>query len=296
MIHYQQCPACQSKTISEVLVARDNTVSQQDFAIWQCGDCSLRFTQNVPGLEHIGPYYKSDAYISHSETNKGLINKLYLFVRNRTMLRKLDLVQRFTKRSTGNLLDVGCGAGSFLATMQASGWATVGLEPDFDTRQRVAAKGLEVHSNEHLFALQPGRFDAITLWHVLEHVHQLHDYLHQFRQLLKPGGKLLIAVPNYQAKEAGIYGAAWAAYDVPRHLYHFSPKSLQLLVQKHGLRVEKMLPMYYDSFYISMLSEKIKHGKGNLLRAIWNGLRSNAKALGDVTQCSSVIYVIEAAN
>jgi SAM-dependent methyltransferase len=293
LITYTTCPVCQSDKIQFALQAKDYTVSQTNFDIWECSNCQLRFTQNIPVQEEIGPYYNSDTYISHSETNKGLTNKLYLFVRNRTMMRKQALLQRYTKLAKGNLLDVGCGAGSFMETMKAAGWDATGLEPDLVTRNKVIEKGLTVYENGKLFELLNEQYDAITLWHVLEHVHQLHAYIMQFQKIVKANGRVFIAVPNYTSLDAKQYGAAWAAYDVPRHLYHFAPNSVKQLVEKHGFVVETMLPMLYDSYYISMLSEPFKNGKSNFLAACWNGLRSNWQAWRNVEKCSSIIYILK---
>ena len=143
-----------------------------------------------------------------------------------------------------------------------------------------------------IFKLTPATYDAITMWHVLEHVHQLHEYIEQLKGLLKPDGRLFIAVPNYTSGDAQVYKENWAAYDVPRHLYHFSPQSMKILMKMHGLQVYKMQPMWFDSFYVSMLSEQYKNGKGNLISACWNGLLSNIKTLFNTEKCSSVIYII----
>jgi predicted SAM-dependent methyltransferase len=139
--------------------------------------------------------------------------------------------------------------------------------------------------------LAPGAWDAISMWHVLEHVHALDAYLDQFSKLLAPGGKLLIAVPNYTSWDAEKYGAGWAAYDVPRHLYHFSPASMQRLLEQHGFKLVRMKRMPFDSFYVCMLSERYKGG--SMLKAVWNGFCSYCVALSDKGRCSSVIYVIE---
>ena len=141
--------------------------------------------------------------------------------------------------------------------------------------------------------LNPGSFDAITLWHVLEHVHQLHDYIKRLKELLNPGGKIFIAVPNYESTDSSIYNSWWAAYDVPRHLYHFTPKTIQLLVEQHGLKLTGKKPMWFDSFYISLLSSKYKNGKTSWIGAALSGVRSNINAVFNKDRCSSVIYIIE---
>lgn len=292
-IHYTNCPVCNSTLLKPVLNATDYTVSKEAFAVWECSDCTLRFTQDVPDSAHIGPYYKSEDYISHTNTSKGLVNKIYQTVRHRTIRNKRKLIERATGLSGGKLLDIGCGVGTFLHAMQEHGWTVTGLEPDAEARQ-VAAKlyNLQVQEIGELETLPAATYDVITLWHVLEHVHQLHDYIERLRELLKPGGTLLIAVPNYTSRDAAVYGPYWAAYDVPRHLYHFSPASIDRLMAQHNMTVVTHKPMWYDSFYIALLSSKYKNGKSNWVGAAWQGLRSNLKASGDVRRCSSVIYMI----
>ncbi len=251
------------------------------------------FTQDVPDSSASGAYYLSENYISHSDTQKGIINRLYHQVRKRTLQSKLNLVKRVTGKITGNLLDIGCGTGAFLNCIQQAGWHSTGLEPDDNARKK-AASLYHIHpmpSNE-LFNLIPDSFDAITLWHVLEHVHQLHEYVDQSKKLLTDDGALIIAVPNYTSADARIYKSSWAAYDVPRHLYHFSPDSMKTLMHLHGMQVKEMLPMWYDSFYVSMLSEQYKNGKGNLISAFISGLRSNIKTVFNKEKCSSLIYII----
>jgi SAM-dependent methyltransferase len=178
--------------------------------------------------------------------------------------------------------------------MKQAGWQVTGLEPDPDARKIAQQKaGLPLLEPDSLFQLPVMNYDVITLWHVLEHVHSLHDYLRQFHTLLKENGCLLIAVPNYRSGDAAHYDQYWAAYDVPRHLYHFSPKSMRTLVEKHGFRVQRVLPMWFDSFYVSMLSETYKNGNSRLPVAFWQGIRSNLKALGDREKASSLIYIIK---
>lgn len=293
MTHYNNCPVCNSGHIVAKLTAKDHTVSQELFAIWHCNDCSFRFTQDVPSQDAIGPYYVSDNYVSHSDTKKGLVNKLYHAVRKRTLNGKRRLLTRETGMAKGELLDIGCGTGAFLHTMAAAGWNITGLEPDATARKN-AIDLYNIHPQEpgKLFELPAATYNAITMWHVLEHVHELHAYIKQLSALLAPGGKIFIAVPNYTSADAAIYKENWAAWDVPRHLYHFSPQSMEQLLAAHQLKLISCKPMWYDSFYVSMLSEQYRNGKGNIIKASWNGFVSNIKALADTRKCSSVIYVI----
>jgi len=293
IIHYTDCPVCGAQTIQDVLMVKDYTVSNEKFPVVECSHCTLRFTQNVPDAPTISPYYKSENYISHTNTSKGIINSLYQAVRKKTLKQKRQLIEKITGKTKAQLLDVGSGTGAFANEMKQAGWQVTGLEPDADAR--TVAKQvyhLELSDMNTFHQLPANSFDAITLWHVMEHVHDLHPYVEQLKNVLKPEGKLFIAVPNYTSKDASIYKEHWAAYDVPRHLYHFSPKSVQVLMEKHGLKMLDYKPMWFDSFYISMLSSKYKNGSTNLVAAFFNGLRSNFTAMNDVKKCSSVIYII----
>lgn len=292
-IHYTTCPVCGSPEVKDVLLAKDYTVSGETFVITECNACKLRFTQDAPGAGCISPYYKAESYISHTNTSRGFINRLYKLVRKRTMRKKRKLIEKGTSMKKGSLLDIGSGVGTFVNEMKQHGWKTEGLEPESAARQ--AAKnlyGLDLKDIPVFEKLPANSFDVITLWHVLEHVHDLHGYLQRLTTLLNENGKLFIAVPNYTSKDAAIYKEYWAAYDVPRHLYHFSPQSIQVLLKKNGLRLLKYRPMWYDSFYISLLSSKYKKGRPNIIAAFWNGLRSNIESMQDVKKCSSVIYII----
>ncbi len=293
LIHYAHCPVCGSADLRKVLSAKDHTVSGEEFAVMECKGCSLRFTQGVPDAASIAPYYKSEEYISHTNSSKGLVNRLYQSVRKRTLKQKRKLVEKETGITKGNMLDLGAGTGAFVNEMKEAGWRVTGLEPDPDAR-KVGKElyGIDLEDTEKFYQLTDASYDAITLWHVLEHVHDLHGYVAKLKTLLKEKGRLIIAVPNYTSKDAAVYGEHWAAYDVPRHLYHFSPHSMQVLMEKHALKIRDYKPMWYDSFYVSMLSSKYKKGKTNLAGAFFRGLGSNMKAMGDVRKCSSVIYVI----
>ena len=284
------CPCCGSVSVSRKLSATDFTVTHQPFEIWECAGCTLRFTQAVPDAASAGSYYQSDNYISHTNTNKGIVNKLYHFVRKRTLRKKRQMLQKKTGLQRGNLLDIGAGTGAFANTMQVAGWNITGLEPDERTRLRAADLfNIQLLDTPSLFQLPAAGCDAITMWHVLEHVHELHRYIEQIKILLKEEGRAFIAVPNYMSYDAGVYQEYWAAYDVPRHLYHFSAASMERLLQQHGLRLIAIKRMWYDSFYISMLSEK--YMGGCIFKAVWTGAISNCIAVFNPRRCSSLIYI-----
>lgn len=292
-VKYVMCPVCNSDYIHYSMTAMDHTVSHENFEIWECKACTLRFTQDVPNENSIGPYYQSEEYISHSDTKEGLINALYHKVRKRTLNSKRDAITKFTGIKKGSILDVGAGTGAFLSTMKRAGWECRGIEPSEDAR--AAAEKLyelELQSQDDFKSLPIESFDAITMWHVLEHVHDLKGYMARLKELLKPNGKLFIAVPNYTSYDAQVYKEFWAAYDVPRHLYHFSPLSIRQLLKEYELTLHQVCPMWFDSFYVSMLSEKYKRGRNNYIGAFAKGVLSNINALADKEKCSSLIYII----
>jgi SAM-dependent methyltransferase len=288
------CPVCKSNQYRFALQVKDHSVSGKFFDIYECLQCSLRFTNSAPTADQIGPYYQSEDYISHSNTRKGLVNSLYHIVRRRTLANKFHLLKKATGRKQGQHLDIGAGTGAFVQYMNQQGWKSKGIEPDEKARELALAH----HQTKLLPAsafdsLMPSSYDAISLWHVLEHVHDLYPYLHQIKGLLKPDGLVFIAVPNYTSYDAVKYGANWAAYDVPRHLYHFSPLSMQWLLKTAGFQLKETVPMWYDSYYISLLSEKYAGGGGSLLKGFFTGALSNMKALGEKERCSSLIYVAQ---
>jgi 2-polyprenyl-3-methyl-5-hydroxy-6-metoxy-1,4-benzoquinol methylase len=291
-IAHSSCPVCNSSDLHFALTVKDHTVSLQTFEIWLCNKCTLKFTQQIPTEEEIGSFYQSETYISHSDTKKGLVNYLYHLVRKITLRSKKKLIENITGSDHGNILDIGAGTGAFLNTMQIAGWQVTGLEPDILAKDRARELyNINLQPTTVFFDLPAESYNAITMWHVLEHVHRLHDYMEQLKKLLKPHGTIFIAVPNYTSYDEKIYKEFWAAYDVPRHLYHFSPIAMTNLIQQHGLRLRSIKAMWYDSFYVSMLSEKYK-GSNNMISAILTGLISDLKALQNRRKASSLIYII----
>ncbi len=293
-ITYTNCPVCSSAAISAFTKVNDFNVSGEEFEIYECKMCTLRFTQEAPVAEAMGPYYKSDGYISHTDSKKGFINRAYHWVRSYTIKSKRKLIENLSKKSSGTLLDIGAGTGSFVNEMQAAGWQVLGMEPDESARSKALEKySIILQHPTFLFELDDKRFDVITLWHVLEHIHRLQDYIQVFHRTLKDDGLLIIAVPNYTSNDAQHYKTHWAAYDVPRHLYHFSPKSMQKLMYLNGFEVISVKPMWFDSFYVSMLSEKYERGKDDYFSGFIQGFISNIQTLKNIQNCSSIIYIIK---
>lgn len=282
---------CAGANARPYLTCRDYTVSGQTFAIVQCAACGFRYTSCVPDENKIGRYYKSENYVSHTDDSRGFINTLYYAARIFSLRQKANYVEKTSGKKRGRILDYGCGTGAFLASMRERGWECTGLEPDADARRVARDKhGLELQNYDALWNLPASSFDVVSLWHVLEHVHRLHETTARLADVLRADGVMFVAVPNAEAKDAEIYGEYWAAYDVPRHLYHFSVADVERLAQKHGLKVVEKKTMPLDAFYVSLLSEKYRRGFAP--RAIWNGLRSNFAAGNDVRKSSSILYLL----
>jgi ubiquinone/menaquinone biosynthesis C-methylase UbiE len=283
-----ECPICSSKEFDTFLQLKDYSISKEPFTIIQCKKCKLKITSPRPNEEDLGKYYESEEYISHSDTSKGIINFLYQKVKSYTLKKKEKLISSFHTSKT--LLDIGCGTGDFLLYCKSKNWKVNGLEPDANARKKAHEKGLEnVKDSKDLFSIPEKSFGIITMWHVLEHVSELNKYLKQLYKILQDDGRILIAVPNPDSPDALKYEKYWAAYDVPRHLFHFSKSNIKELSEKHNFSLDEIKPMVFDSFYVSMLSEK--HKKGSLLNASINGLISNVKAASQ-TNHSSLIYIL----
>ena len=290
-----QCPVCNSTSFSNYLNVDDYTVSKKEFTIQQCNTCYFLFTNPRPDINSIGAYYQSEEYISHHDDSQGLMSKVYTSVRNYTIGKKIELIKNLFPKK-GKLLDIGCGTGNFLQAVKQAGWDTFGTEPDNEAR-KIASKraGLNIFESIDVHELEGEKFDIISLWHVLEHVHLLNETVDWLAKHLHEDGKIIIAVPNPQSADAVKYSRFWAAYDVPRHLYHFTKASMALLVKKHGLMIDTIHPMWFDSFYVSMLSTKYKGKKINIFDSIKTGLTSNLKGNSSSPESlntSSLIYVI----
>lgn len=285
-----RCPVCGENNSEIFIDCKDFSITRENFQIKKCKSCAFKYTYPIPTETEISRYYNSENYISHSDTKEGLVNSLYHLVRKITLKSKLKLINK--SGSKGSLLDVGCGTGYFLKTCKDNGWKVMGTEPDPKARG-LAEKLTENEIYSSLFQVEDlKKFNVITLWHVLEHIHLLNESLIKIKTLLQDKGTLLIAVPNSDSKDAEIYGQYWAAYDVPRHLYHFNQQSISKLINNHGFIIEKVIPMPFDAYYVSMLSEDYKGNTGirKMSNSFINGLKSNIYGLLNKKHHSSLIY------
>lgn len=275
------------ENLTPLLNCKDNTVSGDYFEVKMHEEYEMLVTSPVP--ENLENYYKSETYISHTDSKKTFFDKIYQVVKNYTLKQKLLLLNSF-KSSSKSVLDFGAGTGDFLKVCKNNNWEVLGIEPSLEARENAAKKG--IYLKENLLDVGNKKFDVITLWHVLEHVENLKNTIKFLKGLLLPGGRIVVAVPNYKSYDAEFYKEYWAAYDVPRHLWHFSQKAIRKLFLEAEMVVEETLPMKFDSYYVSLLSEKHKTGKSNPIKAFYRGFLSNRSAKS-TTEYSSLIYVIK---
>lgn len=289
MEQLNQCPICGSENRSPFISCKDHSISKETFHLEKCNACEFVFTNPRPSQQEIGPYYDSSAYISHHAQSTGIIASIYRAIRNKQFVSKENIIRSYL-RKIENILDIGCGTGDFLAYMKSKGVEVTGAEPDKDARNQAQQKGLSIVNPEELSNLKK-RFKVITMWHVLEHVHLLNERITEISNLLDDGGIAVIAVPNLKSFDAGYYGSYWAAYDVPRHLYHFSRKNITELFAKQSFKEIGCFPMYYDAYYVSMKSEEYKNSKlSGFIKGPLIGLISNLSAR-KTKEYSSQIYV-----
>lgn len=290
----ENCPVCKSPQLTSYLLTKDFAVTKEEFNIDQCSHCGLRFTNPRPDISEIEKYYNSANYISHTDSSQGLLNNVYQRVKLITLQQKIKLVKEFALNSHPiHLLDYGCGTGDFLLTAQQAGMEATGIEPAERARRKGTEKGLKILPETELFPFPQQNFDVITLWHVLEHVHQLMQVFSQLCLVIKPKGYFFIALPNSDSTDATIYHEAWAAFDVPRHLYHFTPETFNSFISHFPVKLVQKQTMPFDPFYISLLSEKYKTGSSNYLTALYNGLTGFVSGYKEVNRSSSVIYVLQ---
>jgi len=269
------------------LKTKDYSISQEEFQLLYDEELDMLVTSPQP--KNLEKYYESEVYISHTDSKKTLVDKLYQIVKSYSLKKKVSLLNSFNS-SEKTLLDIGAGTGDFLATAKRQDWTVEGVEPNASARGKAKDKGVVLFSD--LKEVSNNKFDVITLWHVLEHLPNLDKQIETIVSLLKENGTLVIAVPNFKSYDANYYGNFWAAFDVPRHLWHFSKNSIERIFATHKMQLVKTKPMLFDSFYVSLLSEKYKSGKQNIIKAFRTGLKSNIRG-NRSKEYSSHVYILK---
>jgi SAM-dependent methyltransferase len=294
MIHYESCPLCKSEELVSWLTCNDHLVSNKEFELIRCRGCGFIFTQDPPDEQHIAAYYQADEYISHNPAAKGLISKFYSVARDYMTGIKRRLIVTTTHLKKGSLLDIGCGTGHFAYAMKKAGWEVTGIEPGGKAREYAISNfGLKVIIPEHIAALPDKSFDFITMWHVMEHFHDPFGYASEISRLLKPGGLCLAALPNCGSYDAGHFRQFWAAYDVPRHLWHFTPATVSRFAEETGFTLTGTGVLPLDVFYISILSEKVRGSSFPFIRGFFKGLWFSARAYFNRSKSSSLYYLLK---
>lgn len=293
-IHFSECPFCKSKNLESVFQVKDFTVSNEMYSIVHCNDCCFRFTQDIPNMENIGKYYKAESYVSHTDSKKGFINKLYHTARKIMLNIKYKHIKKIARLTSGNLLDIGAGTGYFVNHMQQKGFSVTGVEIDSDARQMANNNfGLELKPNTFVYQLPAKQFDIVTMWHVLEHIHDLNGYMQQISKTLKNDGTVVFALPNFTSFDGKHYSNLWAGYDTPRHLWHFSPDFFRGFANHYGFEIIKIKQLPFDGFYLSLLTEKNKANPLALLSGVFWGTISYFSGLFNTEKGSSLIYFLK---
>lgn len=296
MIHHESCPLCRSRKLRIKHLCTDHFVSKEVFAVQQCEECGFRFTQDAPEEAQAGRYYESEEYISHSNTSRGIINRVYQFSRNLMLRKKAKLVRKITGISRGTLLDIGSGTGFFAGFMKTKGWNVLGIEINEKARNFSRKEfGIGVLEPSEIKNVEPASFDCITLWHVLEHFYDPYKYMEDISRLLRPGGKIIIALPNSGSYDCSKYGEYWAAWDVPRHLWHFTPNSFRRFSENTGFEITAIKRLPLDVFYISSMSEKYMGSGLSFLKGMVTGFRFWLLSTFNIARSSSLIYILRKA-
>jgi len=294
MGHYTACPVCDSMNIGLHIQTNDFFLSSEPFSLFRCMGCGFVFTQDHPDEKEISNYYASEDYLSHNDSARGLTSVLFRFSRKIMLGRKRKITEKAAGLTKGRLLDIGCGTGHFLNVMNKTDWKVTGIEINDKAREyAVSTFGVEVINPGQISLLEPCSFDCITMWHVLEHFQDPLRYLSEVSRLLKADGTCIIALPNCSSHDAEHYGKFWAAYDVPRHLWHFSPFTFQLFAQKAGFIIKSVRSLPLDVFYISMLSEKYRRNNLSFITGIVKGSWFWFLSLFKKTKSSSLIYILK---
>ena len=274
MVLRSHCPSCGSEQSKLFLQAPDFRVSQMDFEIHNCLNCGLHYTKAAPSPDTIGSFYKAESYDSHRVDNKSLISRVYRVVRKINVRKKIKWIRRYNNQQ-GLVVDYGCGLGHLVAELKNQGYNAKGFEIDGDVRALSRETlTLEIQPLEDFRLLDNASVSVITMWHVLEHVYDLNTDFQHIVDKLAEDGSIFIAVPNFKSYDAKYYKKYWEAYDLPRHLYHFDNESIKRFCSRFGLRLESKIPMRFDSYYVSMRSEKNKKNRF-LLRGVFIGWLSN---------------------
>ncbi|MEW6442566.1 MAG: class I SAM-dependent methyltransferase [bacterium] len=228
------CNICSSCSQTRLTRCRDQVFGHsEEFQLVRCNDCELVYLSPRPEKNEMGKYYPP----GYQQEIRKLIDRL----RGDPILRRgLEMLARRRlppRKPPGRVLEVGCSFGDYLGYLRRNGWDVEGIELDPDASRYAREADLAVHEGDAeriLPTLPSGRFDVVALWHLIEHLYDPLAALQEIGRVLKPGGLLLMELPNFASLLAGRLGQAWFPLEVPRHLYHFTPVTISRLLSRAG--------------------------------------------------------------
>jgi 2-polyprenyl-3-methyl-5-hydroxy-6-metoxy-1,4-benzoquinol methylase len=289
------CLICNSTEKKPFYQVSNRFNQKESFDLVKCPNCNFVYLSPRPTADAIGVYYEVEEYQPHQANARNAADVLYQRVRIWNNRYKRKTIEKYKKN--GNILDYGCGTGEFLLEMNVSGWKTYGYEPLTKAANIARNHGLNI-----LKSLQnyQGGADIITLWHVLEHIHDARGIIKTLQQIMAPEAYLIIAVPNYQSFDAKIFKQNWVAFDAPRHLYHFTPETMTLFLESMNFQIVSYKTLYFDPWYNSLLSAKIeaKNKKFKLLiqslsKSLIAATIANLQSFFIKKRSSSLIYIAQ---
>ena len=290
MIKIKHCFLCENINLNKIFSAIDYIATKEKFDILECPKCEIRITSPLPKKNQLKKYYESKNYRPHKKKTYSIIDLLYNIIRKYMFFKKRKLIEKHSHLKKGKILDIGCGTGEFASFMKNSGWDVVCVDSSNEARSIAMQRfNLKVLNIDQFFDLKNIRFDVITMWHTLEHVDKPIEYINKVNKILNDDGKFIFAVPNYESFDSKFFGKYWAANDVPRHLYHYSKKSVKKILKKSNLLVSNIIGLPFDAYYVSYLSSRYK--KTSLLNSLLVGFISNFKAKYTNNMYSSLIYI-----
>ena len=243
------CIICSSKYASSFISLNDRlSNSSKKYNLLKC-ICGFIYLNPRPDIGEINHYYKLDNYDPHKESFNSFWNTAYHYVQKVTLNWKYRIITKYIKK--GSLLDIGGGKGEFAQFINKKGW-DVTFQDNMTDLNRRENNSFFVRELSNVNSTK--RFDVITLWHSLEHIHNIKYLFDSINNMLKDSGILIIAVPNMNAPERKFYKYTWAPYDAPRHLYHFNLDSLNKLCQNKGYYIMSKYSLYQDIPYNVILS------------------------------------------
>ncbi|MGJ8683020.1 MAG: class I SAM-dependent methyltransferase [Nonlabens sp.] len=272
-------------TYTHFLTVQDYFLTQEKFELYKNEQTEVLKT--TPQPENLESYYESENYLSHDDSQDSFFARCYQYAKGWNLKSKKSLIGKYAV--DGKILDIGAGVGDVVGALKKSGYDAVGYEPSKKARIFAARKGIELLDQTD--SIQPNSIKVISMYHVLEHVPDYDKQIADIKNWLQEDGVLILALPNYNSFDAKWFKQHWAGYDVPRHLFHFNKRAVRNVFQG-DFEIVSTKPMWFDSFYVSILSARYQKKKLAFVYGIIIGLISNIAALFS-KEPSSIVYVLK---